>query len=107
MTSVMENFADFIHHRHDPAATGPDPTTQETPMSALTEARTIAETLGVHLARLAANPLVDAIAEAGLGMVLTPGEITFLVGMIREFEQARANAPSQPLPQPIADAAAQ
>lgn len=103
-TGLMESFDAFVHHRHhDPAATttelSPATTTpQENPMSKLTEAKTVIEDVAVHIRELAANPLIDAIAEAGLGLVLTPGEITFLTGMIREFEQARANAQQQAQP---------
>jgi hypothetical protein len=66
------------------------PATQEGHMSAiLADAGKAAQALVRHVATLASNPLVDTIVESGLGLVLTPGEITAVVTFIREIEAER------------------
>lgn len=70
-------------------------------MPLLTDARATVETAGhaiealaAHVAELAANPLVDAIAEAGLGMVLTPGQVSAVVSFVSALEAERKAAVS-------------
>jgi hypothetical protein len=64
-------------------------------MSKLTEAATA-------IAAIADNKLVVALAEAGVGKLLAPGEITFVTGLIASFEHERASAPQQVAAEPVA-----
>jgi hypothetical protein len=101
VTSVIESFDAFVHHRHHDQDGTPAPAaTQENHMSKLTEAATA-------IAAIADNKLVVALAEAGVGKLLAPGEITFVTGLIASFEHERASAPQQavaaePPAQPVA-----
>lgn len=106
MPDIFREAEEAIFGRHQtqtaPPATEPEPvtTTQEAPaMSKLTDAKNVIEDVAIRVRELAANPLIDAIAEAGLGMVLTPAEISVITGMISAFERDRANTPQ---PQPVA-----
>lgn len=68
----------------------------EVRMSALlTDAEKAAKALVAHVGTLLANPLVDAVIEAGLGTVLTPGEVAAVVAFVKAIEAERT-----PQPQP-------
>lgn len=63
----------------------------EVPVSPLlADADKAARALTSHIAVLLGNPLVDAIVEAGLGLVLTPGEVTAVVAFVQAVEADRA-----------------
>jgi hypothetical protein len=68
----------------------------EVPMASalLTDAEKAASALVRHIGNLIGNPLVDAIVDAGLGMVLTPGETAAVVSFVQAIEADRA--PAQP-----------
>lgn len=67
----------------------------------LADAEKAASALVKHISNLIGNPLVDAIVEAGLGMVLTPGETAAVVAFVRAIEAERGT------PAPPADGAQQ
>lgn len=78
----------------------------EVPMTAsalLADAEKAAAALVKHVATLAGNPLVDAVIEAGLGMVLTPGEVAAVVAFVRAVEADRTPAAPPSPAQPQAD----
>lgn len=70
----------------------PTPTPQENHMTVsalLADAGKAAAALVKHVGVLASNPLIDELVESGLGLVLTPGEITAVVSFIRSIEAER------------------
>ena len=77
------------------------PSQPEVPVSSalLTDAEKAAHALAAHVATLLANPLVDAVIEAGLGTVLTSGEVSAVVAFVKAIEAERqpaADVPSAP-----------
>lgn len=98
MDAIM-HFDAFRKHHHDQAAQAAG--TETTAMSKLADAQHF-------IADLASNPLVEQIAEEGLGLLLTPAEASAAIGLIRELEAAhKAEAQAQqpqdadaPQPQP-------
>lgn len=100
---AVEGFVERVLHHDAQPAPGQNPypdtaqtradipaiTSQEAPVSLLTDAKTAIEDLAAHVAELAANPLIDALAEAGLGLVLSPAEVQAAVALIGTFEASR------------------
>lgn len=117
MTSLMENFDDFVHHRHhDQAATatGPNPaiTAQENPMpfaairngfaAAIRDAAAIAPKVEAIALDPKVDGLIDAALEAsGLGV----GEEVFavLTGALRSASAARQGTQQTAAPVQQAD----
>ena len=58
----------------------------------LQDAEKAATALVGHVKTLAGNPLVDAIVEAGAGLLLTPAEVAAIKIMIQALEADRAPA---------------
>lgn len=93
-----EHFARFGRPVQQPQAVPaaqpvpPIPTIQENHMSVsvlLADAEKAAAALVKHVGVLATNPLVDTLVESGLGLVLTPGEITAVISFIKAIESER------------------
>lgn len=86
----LEHPFDAFRRPHDQAATAG---TENHAMPVLSDVKNI-------ITALEANPLIAAIAETGIGTLLTPAEVTAVVRFIRDLEDAKrpqAAAPPQPV----------
>lgn len=88
------------HHQVQPAPQpAPAPTTEDR-MPLLADAKTAIEDIAGHLGALAANPLIDTLAEEGLGLILTPDEVQVVKTLVKTLEdrhQAQGSSTTAPI----------
>ena len=81
----------FRHHQTNP---------QENRMTRISEARAAIDHAAKQLAGINANPLAEAITDAGIGLSFTPTDISLIIAMIRAIEHGPGTQPAAPAPAP-------
>ena len=85
---------------YDHPATQHDQTdTQESQMSRITDAKNAIDHASQQLAAMAANPLADAIAEAGVGAAFGPADVAVVMNLIQAIEHGPVGVVAQQAPQ--------